>query len=159
MNNPRLKAGCYLMSFRPTTETEPGMKYVGTFRVTHDSLTSTYASGDLYAINNPDQIKPSELNLTDIPNLRSVTKNFKGIIPTFPVSAYRHYLDVHQVTESESGVTLDLQAHKFDQATGRLIPGTYCQLRLAGGENKDKPTFTGELIGPNGKRGDFFLQH
>jgi hypothetical protein len=123
-----LKPGCYLISFRAANDKDR-RKYVGTLRVTSetkDSQTETFASGDLYEIDDVRQIQPPELGLTKIPDLGPVTLKSDNVIPTFPVGAYRYYLDVQEV----NGLNLNLQAHRYDPVTKRLTPGSNCQLLL-----------------------------
>ena len=170
MKQSILKSGCYLMAFRPTTDT--GVSYRGTLRVTHDAKDPTAApsvSGDLYAIPNESPVRSPVDELSDIPALTDMASKAEGIIPCFRSSAYSHYLDVFNVSETESDgatrVVLELQAHRFDHASRRLAPGANCRLQLT----EVKPnaiqtgnpalTFSGELIGPDGKRGDFTLLH
>jgi len=174
MKQSILKPGCYLMEFRPTTDT--GVSYRGTLRVTQnakdpnakDSTAAPSVSGDLYAISS--QVRSSDSALPDIPALADMASKAKGIIPCFPSSAYSHYLDVYNVTDIEQNpgeirVILELQAHRFDHASRRLAPGANCRLQLTevkpspAQTGNTGPTFSGDLIGPAGKRGDFTLVH
>ena len=164
MKQSILKPGCYLIEFRPTTVT--GVSYRGTLRVTHDENDLTPSvSGDLYAIPKDSPVPSPSAALSDRPALADGASAADGVIPCFPSSAYSHYLDVFNVAETESDgatrVVLELQAHRFDHASRRLAPGANCRLQLTEVKQTGNPAlaFSGELIGPDGKRGDFTLVH
>ena len=118
LNIKVLRAGCWLVNYRPVMAFNVGLQYDGTLRlqVTSNNITLT-ASGDLY--NRPPFIiapGPNGLN-TVLPG--PAPKPGRGI-PILPIKDYRYYLRVTKmppVLVFASSFTMEFERYAFDPTT------------------------------------------